>query len=316
MTKFEHHTSGGRYDPAEEFSYFLATGPTRATEAEEALGSENVHPYMNILVAVNELDSPRLLDHVERLLDDDGRRVLLDSGIFNLTMMHARSHGMTMDEALTMAPDEVDGFSELYDRYCEIAVKFSDRVWGMIELDLGGAEVKPETRARIMRDTGIVPIPVVHPLLDGWEYYDNTAESFDRICVGNLVKAVGAARTQLIHGISERQRTKHPDTWHHLLGVTPSQLTSAVPVYGSCDSSSWLAGARWPQGWGSTSSGAAIARRGAEFYYRSRLEAEVTGLPVNYYNVDAISLQSSYALQENMRAIQRDFEAPQSRRDG
>ena len=46
----------------------------------------------------------------------------------------------------------------------------------------------------------------------------------------------------------ERQRANFPDVWIHLLGYTPNQWLHALPYYGSCDSSTWLSGIRWPAG--------------------------------------------------------------------
>lgn len=190
------------------------------------------------LQAVNDADE-RLL---ERLLDA-GHKVLLDSGIFNLTNAHMRKTGCTMDYALGLAPDQIEGFDQLFERYVMFARRYGDRVWGYIELDQGGKENKRITRAKL-QDLGLDPIPVYHPLNDGWEYFDELAEGYSRMCFGNIVQAPQSIRTRLLHTLWERHR-QYPDLWVHVLGLTPSdQCLTFTPD--SCDSSTWSSGMRYP----------------------------------------------------------------------
>src|SRR5664279_3869280 len=103
-------TDGGKYDPNLPFAYFIAGHPIEDTQ----------HP--NLLVAVNDLHTPKHWELLDRLCDE--RRVLLDSGIFNLAMSHARVHGTSHDEALSLAPEEIDGFDSLWDRYGDVVTRF------------------------------------------------------------------------------------------------------------------------------------------------------------------------------------------------
>lgn len=128
----------------------------------------------------------------------------------------ARAHGLTMDQALSLAPDDIDGFDWLLDRYVRVHDRFADRMWGIIELDQGGADRKRETRAHL-RSLGINPIPVYHPMLDGWEYFDELASTNDRICFGNVVQASVPMRHRLLMTAYERKRA-YPHLWIHLLG--------------------------------------------------------------------------------------------------
>lgn len=246
-------TSGGTFDRDDAFLYYIAGSPERVAgevkerdedDTREALPPLAQHP--NVLVAVNELSSPKSLDLMDRLCDT--RKVLLDSGIFNLAMTHARKHETSHDVGLSMPPEEIDGFDALWERYGEVVQRFGDRLWGAIELDQGGVEHKPRTRARIEEEFGITPIPVYHPLLDGWDYYDDLASGYDRICFGNLVKASPPLRLRLVHTASERARG-YPYLWTHLLGVYPNENVLAMPLRGSCDSSSWLTSERWMPSW-------------------------------------------------------------------
>lgn len=227
-------TGGGRFDPREEPCIFLAT----STDKDVA------HIHENILIAVNELKGDTRLEALERWLAK-GTKIFLDSGIFNLTNEHARAHDVTMDEALALAPDQIDGFDALWDRYVQVIGRYGDQAWGYIELDQGGRENKIKTRAKL-EALGLRPIPVYHPINDGWDYFDYLAERYDRICFGNLVQADQETRQRLVATAWERHR-KYPDLWIHLLGYTPDERLHAWPV-NSADSSTWLSGLRWAAG--------------------------------------------------------------------
>ena len=174
----------------------------------------------------------------------DNNNVFIDSGIFALTNNHKRKYNITMDEALALSPNKIEGFSKLYDKYVELLTKYGDRSWGYIELDQGGRENKKKTRKKL-EDAGLRPIPVYHPFNDGWDYFDELAENYDRICFGNVVQARGVERMKLIATAYNRHR-EYPDLWIHLLGYQVNELMNALPV-DSCDSSSWLSGTKWGQ---------------------------------------------------------------------
>lgn len=235
----------GRWAMAERNVYFLAANPSDAVklirQRNDAGGDA---PEWWLLLATNDInpDSETDVARLEELLDA-GCRVLLDSGVFWLSNRHKRAHNISMDEALRLHPDEIDGFAWLWDRYTKLGTRYGDRLWGIIELDQGGAERKRETRGRL-HDLGIRPIPVYHPLLDGWDYFDELASEHDRMCFGNVVQANQADRQRLLVTAYERKR-KYPHLWIHLLGYTPNELLNAAPVE-SCDSSTWLASIRWP----------------------------------------------------------------------
>lgn len=233
-------TSGGTFDRNEPPIYFLAS------DIRSLKGSKSDH----VLVAVNEIATKKDMDTFEELIDE-GRRVMLDSGIFNLASEHARHNNVTHDEALSMPPEEIDGFDRLWDKYGNIATKYADRLWGLVELDQGGVTNKPRTRAKIEKELGITPIPVYHPLLDGWDYYDKLATEYDRICFGNIVQASPPDRLRLAYTAYERGK-QYPYLWTHLLGMTPNQNMLSMPFRGSMDSSSWLTPARWPDSWKAT----------------------------------------------------------------
>ena len=198
----------------------------------------------NVLIAVNEMkevaDNPAQRTLLDKLLDT--KTVLLDSGVYWLSTQHANKHDLSMDQALGMAPDKIDGFDKLFENYVTIARTFGDRSWGYIEIDQGGKDNKIKTRARLEK-LGLRPIPVYHPINDGWDYFDYIAQRYDRMCIGNVVMADQATRKRLIATAWERRR-EYPNLWIHALGLTPSELTTAYPM-NSCDSSTWIAGIRW-----------------------------------------------------------------------
>lgn len=237
LPKTVKRTTGGTFDPNQPSMFFVASNPAQIIRST----------IPNVLVAVNELDTKANRENFDRMLDE-GRKVMLDSGIFNLAMEHVRKHGVTHDEALGMPPDEIDGFDRLWDSYGEVVTTYGSRLWGIVELDQGGVDNKPVTRARIEKEFGITPMPVYHPLLDGWDYYDTLAKGYDRICFGNIVQAAPPHRLRLVHTAFERAR-QYPYLWTHLLGLYPNQNTLSLRMRGSSDASSWLTPVRWYPSW-------------------------------------------------------------------
>ena len=252
-------TAGGTFDPTDRHHYFLAANLSSLVYATA------LQQIDHILVAVNEIQAPGDYDLVDRWLDE-GKKVLLDSGIFWLTNEHKRAHGITMDEALALPPEAIDGFDGLLEKYLRLVARWGDRVWGYIELDQGGREQKKKTRAMLEGRYGLRPMPVYHPLNDGWDYFDELAERYDRICFGNVVQAMGPTRKRLISTAWERHR-KYPDLWIHLLGYTPNQWLNAMPA-DNCDSSSWLVGVRWTRADNEAAAGQWFTRMVPGFAYR------------------------------------------------
>lgn len=252
--------TGGAWDRSDRLSYFLA--------ADLGHQQRDAHLHGFILIAVNEVRDSNF-DALERFIDQ-GAKVLLDSGIFWLTNEHRRSHGIPMDQALALAPTEIDGFELLWKRYLEVVNRFGDRSWGYIELDQGGMVNKRITRNRL-HDLGLSPIPVYHPLNDGADYFDELAQGYDRICWGNVVQAPAAARKRMLATAWERHRT-YPDLWIHFLGLTPNQALNAYPA-DSADSSTWLSSVRW-SGMNERSMLRSLGPMEREFSYDLASEAE------------------------------------------
>lgn len=226
-------TGGGAFDPKERNCYFIAGGVSDYQHAIEA--------HKHILIPVDALNDGGAIETINRWMGE-GVKVFIDSGIYNLTITHARNHNMHMDEALGLAPSEIEGFEKLLDKYRNIISRFGKDLWGYIELDLGGQDNKRKTRA-MLEGQGFAPIPVYHPLVDNWEYFDELASQYDRICFGNIVYAPAAIRKRLLATAWERKKL-YPNLWIHLLGLTPNQWLNAYPI-NSADSSSWLSATRW-----------------------------------------------------------------------
>lgn len=280
-------TGGGRFDPSERPIYFLANKPQMFPF------TMNVAPCQ--LIAVNELNQEADWRHLEELLAPPETRVLLDSGIFVLAMDHARAHDLRHDQALNLAPEEVDGFPALYERYVTAVRRYEDRLWGYVELDLGGAANKRITRGKL-EALGLRPIPVYHPFGDGWDYFDELAASYDRICLGNIVQAKAATRLRLMYTAYERARA-YPGLWIHGLGATANELVNAVPL-GSVDSSAWLGAVRWA-GMRERSAGASIGELPRHFQYTLKdAEQWQKGIHIAAYD--------GWALGENWRALLAD----------
>ena len=225
--------TAGDWDSTDKNLYFAANVPS--------LMSETAKTTDHLLVAINEINAT-----YEQKVDAwiaQGKKVFIDSGVFNLASEHARAHGVSHNVGLGMAPDDIDGFDALLEKYCSVLGRIGDRCWGYIEIDQGGRDNKIKTRNRL-EALGLNPIPVYHPLIDGWDYFDELASEYDRICVGNLVQASVPVRRRIIRTIWQR-RQAYPGLWIHLLGVSPNQLFVAYPM-DSCDSSSLSALTRWP----------------------------------------------------------------------
>lgn len=233
MPKPEIKATGGNWSPQDWPIYFVASSPEYMERAKD----DNNH----MLFAVNEMKTDAGADLVEGYMDA-GTRVLIDSGVFWLSTQHAKANDLSMDEALSLAPDRVDNFDWLFERYVELMRRFGDKSWGYIEIDQGGRENKIKTRRRL-EGLGLRPIPVYHPFNDGWDYFDYLAERYDRICFGNVVQADAATRKRLLATAWERRR-KYPHLWIHLLGLTPGAAFTSLPLT-SCDSSTWISGPRW-----------------------------------------------------------------------
>jgi hypothetical protein len=291
-------TGGGRFDPTEGPVYFLAghMGDELAT-----------HPYT--LVAVNDFieGENEARRTVAYRLSIPDHRLMIDSGIFWLTNMHMKAHPpMTMDEALSLAPDQIDGFAELWALYRDVVREYEPDLWGYIELDQGGADNKRKTRARLEAE-GLRPIPVYHPLNDGWGYFDELCEEYDRICVGNVVQANRQTRKALLHTIWERRR-RHPDVWIHLLGITPNVLTTAYPP-SSCDSSSFAHGLKYgasmaPYAW---TMGARAGRMSSGYSYLYADPVDAHGPGGYYHALEWVAAQATF-VQRNWRNQQADLE--------
>jgi hypothetical protein len=248
-------TGGGRFDPHEGNIYFIASNMDSLE-----YGSQ-VHDY--ILIAINEVNSIDL-PRIERWLTS-GKKLFIDSGVFNLATTYARKHDVSMDVALSIAPEQMEGFEALFKKYVNLIKHVESDVWGYIEIDQGGRDNKIKTRARL-EALGLRPIPVYHPLNDGWDYFDELASQYDRICFGNIVQADPYTRKRLLATMWERHR-RYPELWIHILGLTPNTHSHSYPS-NSADSSSWLAGMRWSHAMRESAMGAAIGAFSLNFRYR------------------------------------------------
>ncbi len=227
--------TGGDWDPKRWPVYFAASNPS--------VFVESIAVQNHILLAINELEGDQWKE-VFATCFREKKALFIDSGVYSLSMQHAVKHHISMDQALALAPDKVDGFKALFDKYVEIIRAHGDKVWGYVEIDQGGRANKIKTRAKLEK-LGLRPIPVYHPFNDGWDYFDYLAQRYDRICFGNVVQADPPTRKRLAATAWERRR-KYPHLWIHLLGMTPSTTLTAFPI-NSCDSSTWIGSLRWDQ---------------------------------------------------------------------
>ena len=226
-------TGGGRFDPDEDFVFFIAMNSI-------AIGVP-YHPWT--LLGVDALMGNAGMAELRARTSQSTSKTFLDSGVFHLATRHAEAHGLTMDEALRVAPEQIDQFDRFLAKYIEVVRQFQDSLWGYVELDQGGVEGKRKTRA-LLESEGLRPIPVYHPLNDGPDYLDELLERYDRICVGNVVMAEADTRRALLSMVWERRRRCKRKVWLHALGYTPNQFFNAYP-FNSADSSSHVMAVRF-----------------------------------------------------------------------
>jgi hypothetical protein len=226
-------TGGRAFDPTDQPLYFISS----STTATELAGGY----HDSILFAVNELrgEKDRAILHT---FFNNGAKILLDSGIFNLGMQHGRAHGLGFYEVLQLAPEQIDGFGKLEAQYIELAKAYADHLWGYVELDQGGQHNKIRIRTKL-EALGLRPIPVYHPLVDEPDYFDYLGQRYDRICIANVVQSPVEVRRRILATVWEKKR-RYPELWIHVLGYTPDPLLSAYP-FESADSSTFLAAMRW-----------------------------------------------------------------------
>ena len=226
--------TGGRWSPEEPCCYFIASDIGSLVEGSKS--------HDHLLLAINDLGGG---DDIELVLRWclQGKSVFIDSGVFNLANTHAKTHGIRMDIALGLAPESIDGFNDLFERYVRLMREVGEQVWGYVEIDQGGRDNKIRTRRRL-EAMGLRPIPVYHPFNDGWDYFDELADNYDRICFGNVVQADIPTRLRLLATAFERRNKHKPRPWIHMLGMTPNAWLNAYPI-NSCDSSTWLRLVRW-----------------------------------------------------------------------
>jgi hypothetical protein len=225
--------TAGTWDPSQRGLSFLV-GDVRQLLFIARLG------YPDVLLPIDTI-SERITVEFEALLET-AAHVILDSGVYSLVSAHARKHGIELREGFGKQPEEIDGWDALLTKYVTMAKRYGHRSWGYMELDLGGRDTKRRTR-EMLEAQGLAPIPVWHPFSDGWDYFDELATNYDRICVGQLVDTRANERKMILHMLWERHRD-YPDLFVHLLGVSPSGSMIAYP-FDSLDSSSWLKNLRW-----------------------------------------------------------------------
>lgn len=250
-------TGGGTFDREAKQIYFIASNPSTFKFFDG-----KTYNY-NRLIAVNELKEDVHDEFFHKMVTEPGR-VFLDSGVFSLAAHHAKKKGISHDEGLKTPLAEIEGFDDLYERYCMLVTQYEDKLWGYVELDIGGTQQKRETRAGLEK-LGLRPIPVYHPLNDGWDYFDELAQQYDRICVGNIVQASRYIRLRIMATIHRRKQA-YPNLWIHLLGMTPNEWSNAFPME-STDSSTWLAAVRWPDAWRERACQRPVSRFSEKYVY-------------------------------------------------
>ena len=236
-------TGGSRFNRGEsrqDAKFFFASVFSHLRNLEVPDAMPNILLPVHSLVGLSESNQAVL----DTILESEDHLLLLDSGAFTVAHDHSKRMKIPLDEAFATSPSEIIGFNELKADYLAFLEEHADRLWGYIELDMGSKQDKRDTRAEI-ESHGFVPIPVFHPLVDGWEYLIELLEEYDRISVGNIVGLSHQMRIKLLFHMYRIWKEVNPDCWIHLLGMTPTTNAALSLPFSSYDSSTWTTAFRW-----------------------------------------------------------------------
>lgn len=218
-------TTHGRWSVKEARVFFAAVTSSHL---------ENVAEVNRYLLTTAPILAVENIRRAANAYCDAGGSLLIDSGVFGIAMQAAKARGVDHNEGLRTPLDQISGFDAFLKSWKDVSREFADKCFGYVEIDLGGTEQKRKTRA-MLESEGFRPIPVVHPITDGWDYFDELADTYDRLCIGNLVKSNPRTRLDILRTVAERRRGKRVQ-WIHALGVTAGPVWLSAPSE-SCDSS-------------------------------------------------------------------------------
>ena len=248
-------TSGGRYNPENKGIYFPATDLNRLLR--------NIHVHERALVPLNILKGEQSQDKLSEIAKH-GVNLFIDSGCFFLASEMAKRNNISIDDAFALPPSEVIGYASYMEVYFKFLSKYESDIWGIVEMDFGGADGKKAFRKEAHK-RGFYPIPVYHLLVDPAEYLEELLSTHDRICIGNLAQ-MGSGDVKRVLPALWDACSKYPDVWVHLLGVTPRPRLVAYPFH-SYDSSSWLAAVKWTNGYTVSYHYSKFGTPGKEFWF-------------------------------------------------
>lgn len=130
------------------------------------------------------------------------------------------------------------------DDYCRFLDKCPVKTWRYVMLDVIENPGATLDNLRAMRSRGFKPVPVFTPgqaLDDLAEYY---AEDSDFIACGGLANKYSPASESWLARVRRAATAARPDGKLHLLGYTSLQWVKYHRPF-SCDSSTWVNGARY-----------------------------------------------------------------------
>jgi hypothetical protein len=254
--------------------------------------------------ALNIIPSVYDIRDAEQLREFDGlKRILLDSGVFTLASNYARKLNIPKYAAFSLKISEIPEFQKLFDKYVSLVKECRDMLWGYIEIDIGGRESKKETTKKLL-DLGLRPIPVFHPVTDGWEYFYELAENYDRISM-STTEIARSITLRIIQKVWELSR-KYPKLWIHILGITPGSLITSYP-FQSYDSSSWMSPIMYTGGIQIRMANDIIKYLDKTSAYNTEIDSNVSGGYVSSYNA---CINDALMLQKNLEVIYKDKQLP------
>ncbi|MEP0825750.1 MAG: hypothetical protein HRF40_09705 [Nitrososphaera sp.] len=201
------------------------------------------YPYHLVSVeGINQDD----IDFIKSTPRED-LKIILDSGAFSFINARCQELDIPLNQWRNYFVNNFSlsdsKFIALLNKYVNYVNQLSDRVEFYIELDIGDHTSKREIRTLLESEYGLHPVPVYHYLVDSAEYLYELVDTYDYLCIGNMVRYRDASSTDDLIGILENIKRRKPKIWIHSLGMGSSSLgfADSLPEFlDSYDSSNVL----------------------------------------------------------------------------
>ncbi len=266
------------YNPDEKYIYFIAVA---SGDIKIILGKEI---NRNMLIALNQIDKDAL-----QMIKSSEAHILIDSGVYSLVSALSKKKQIPIADAFRIPFENIPEHEKYLENYIRIIREIEDYVWGYIEIDLGDYKSKAKTREAIEK-AGLHPIPVFHPFSDPFSYYQELAEKYDRVGIGNLAYGKDKERKIIFSRVLMHRKETGRPLWIHALGVTPNNTLYCLPME-SCDSSAWISSRKFGS-FNTFAGGSGFGDLGKDYIYKIGTEAYKSALLAGIY--DSVFIEKNW----------------------